>query len=527
MEFGLLESLVAAAAALSTQQATSRSEDPGARSAESATGEALERAKSRVLVNLLDDLRTPLMMIKAPLESGAGIPSESVESALEQADRIHRGLERAIKIIQMDAEQHRDERGGATDLVDAVSYFVSSVRPRGARHGVRVGFDSDTRHAAVRMDWPRVELLLESVTDYALRGLREGGSLAYTVNREGDDEVVLGIRSDGRFDPVDLSPDVLEHVGDPFTLALLLGRRTVSRHDGRLEFVQVGDEVSCRISLPAAELPVESTAERAGDQPEAGEGDVRQTSVLVVDDHAGTRAYLRFALRKHHRILEASDGREALDIVRAEKPDLIISDIMMPVMDGNELCRAVKSDEELSHIPIFLVTANSIRALKTESLESGADDFLVKPFDVKEAVIRINNEIRMRRDLRSRYSRELVIKPKDITVTSEDEAFINRACDIVEDNMANADFSIQELSSEMGLSSRQLQRRLRETFEQSPVEFVRALRLKRAAQLLGGQYGNVSEVAYAVGFTSLSYFAKCFKEEYGTSPSNYKEEHGS
>lgn len=504
----------------------------GARGADAPSSEdpferALDRAKSRVLVNLLNDLRTPLMMIRSPLESGEDITQDAADKALAHTDQIQRGIERAIKIIEMDADVDNDDDSGATELVDAVSYFVSSLRPRADRLDVQVVFNSDVRRAAVAMAWPRVELLLESVADYALRGLADGGKLVFSLERTDDDEIELAVRSDGHFEPVEAGPNRLEDVGDPLTLGLLLGKRTLRRHEGRLDFVQVGDgEMACRITLPAVDEPpaeAPETAAGASEGPVDAEGP--QTTVLVVDDHAGTRAYLRFALRKYHRILEASDGKEALEVVREEMPDLVISDIMMPVMDGNELCRAIKSDETLNHIPVFLVTANSIRTLKTESLESGADDFLVKPFDVKEAVIRINNEIKMRKDLRSRYSREVVIKPSDITVTPEDEAFINRARDVVEENIANADFSIQDLASEVGLSSRQLQRRLRETVDRSPVEFVRTLRLKRAAQLLGGQYGNVSEVAYAVGFTSLSYFAKCFKEEYGTSPSNYKDEH--
>ncbi|MEX0821293.1 MAG: response regulator [Rhodothermales bacterium] len=519
MDIGLLELTAAMGVALSLQNNGNASPEPIER--------ALDRAKSRVLVNLLNDLRTPLMMIKAPLESGDGITPEDVHDPLDHANQLQRGLERAIKIIQMDAETGGgDEDGGgagATDLVDAVSYFVSSMRPRAERRRVEVVFQSQLRSGAVAMPWPRVELLLESVTDYALRGFVEGGRLTVSLDRAGDGKIALAILSNGRFEPLEPAKEQVEEVGDPLTLGLLLGRRYLRRHGGTLEFVHVGDEMACRIVLPAADVSDEPEAPLHSSEDETPSD--RETTVLVVDDHPGTRAYLRFALRKHHRIVEASDGQEALEVVREEMPDLVISDIMMPVMDGNELCRAIKTDEALNHIPVFLVTANSIRTLRTESLESGADDFLVKPFDVKEAVMRINNEIRMRRDLRSRYSREVVIKPSDITVTSEDEAFINRAREIVEEHIGDADFSIQDLSSDIGMSSRQLQRRLRETLDQSPVEFVRSLRLQRAAQLLGGQYGNVSEVAYAVGFTSLSYFAKCFKEEYGVPPSTYKDDH--
>jgi len=248
----------------------------------------------------------------------------------------------------------------------------------------------------------------------------------------------------------------------------------------------------------------------------------KEATVLIVDDHAGTRGYLAYALKKHHNVVEAANGAEALAVIKEIDPDLVISDIMMPVMDGNELCRAIKTDASLSHIPIFLVTANAVPTLKMEGLQSGADDYLLKPFDLDEAVMRINNEIKTRNELRRRFSREVVIRPSDITVTSADEAFLNRARDIIEENMENGNFGVQDLASEFALSSRQLQRRLRETVDQSPVEFMRTLRLQRAAQLLEGHFGNVSEVAYSVGFTSLSYFAKCFREQFGLSPSEFK-----
>lgn len=248
----------------------------------------------------------------------------------------------------------------------------------------------------------------------------------------------------------------------------------------------------------------------------------KKTTVLIVDDHPGTCAYLSYALRKHHRVIEATNGEEALEIVKDIDPDLVVSDIMMPVMDGNELCRTIKSNTSLNHVPVFLVTASAVPTLKHEGLESGADDYLVKPFDLKEAVIRINNEIKMRSELRRRFSREVVIKPTDIEVTSAEEAFLIKAREIVEEHMEDGNFSVQDLASEFALSSRQLQRRLRETVDQSPVEFIRTLRLHRAAQLLEGNFGNVSEVAYSVGFTSLSYFAKCFREQFGSSPSEFK-----
>ena len=527
---------------------------------------SLERSKSRVLVNLMNDLRTPLMMIKSPLQTTmqiAGAPDlddNDVERMMQQANRLQRGLDQIQRVLELDL-------GGTAlnyqlnDFIDFSERFVTSLRPLAERHGVTIHFSSDPDALPFAFDAEKIEQVLQSFVERAFTGMSGGDTLQFLLttrrlSQDGVDRVALEISDNGR--PIDEKYlKILRTQGDwgafensivdMTALGLALAHRFVALHGGEVELDRLESGTRVRVFLPIRSASASEKSTISGDtmpipddlsallnaeqfskpeKPLASENteDEKNTTILVVDDHPGTRGYLAYALRRHHNVIEATNGEEALAIVRETNPDLVISDIMMPVMDGNALCRAIKADDKLNHIPIFLVTANAVSTMKKEGLESGADDYLTKPFDLEEAVMRINNEIKSRTQLRRRFSREVVIKPSDITVTSADEAFLNRAREIVEENIEDGNFGVQELASELGLSPRQLQRRLRDTVDQSPVEFIRTLRLQRAAQLLEGQYGNVSEVAYSVGFTSLSYFAKCFREQYGMAPSEFKAE---
>jgi DNA-binding response OmpR family regulator len=242
---------------------------------------------------------------------------------------------------------------------------------------------------------------------------------------------------------------------------------------------------------------------------------------MVIEDNEALRRFIREELSRQYRVTEAENGkqgyRQALEII----PDIIISDVMMPEMDGIAFCSALKTDERTSHIPIILLTAKADLESKLQGLETGADDYLTKPFKMEELQLRIRNLLESRRKLRERFSRQVTINPKEITVTSTDERFLQKALAIMEAHMANADFDVEIFSKEIGMSRAQLHRKLTALSGLSTNEFIRSLRLKRAASLLLQQQGNVSEIAFGVGFSSLSYFTKCFRDYYGQTPSEY------
>jgi len=234
------------------------------------------------------------------------------------------------------------------------------------------------------------------------------------------------------------------------------------------------------------------------------------------------RAYIRRNLESGYKIVEAQNGQEGVEKAMAMIPDVVISDVMMPVMDGYTLCDRLKSDEKTSHIPIILLTARAGREDKLEGLETGADDYLTKPFDAAELQIRVKNLIAVRRKLQEKFKQQMVLRPSEISITSVDEAFLKKAVAMVEAHLEDEAFSPEELAREVGMSRAQFYRKLRALTDQPAGLFIRSIRLQRAADLLKQGAGNVAEIAYKVGFSSHSYFTKCFQEYFGMAPTEYK-----
>ncbi|MDZ7292398.1 MAG: helix-turn-helix domain-containing protein [candidate division KSB1 bacterium] len=230
---------------------------------------------------------------------------------------------------------------------------------------------------------------------------------------------------------------------------------------------------------------------------------------------------MQLALSPLYRVIESFDGQDGLEKALRLIPDLIISDVMMPKMDGFALCAKLKTDERTSHIPVVLLTARASAESRIAGLEIGADDYIAKPFEARELQARVKNLIEQRRKLRERFRKEAALQPHDLAVTATDEKFLQKALAVVEQRMSDEDFGVEIFCREVGMSRVQLHRKLRALTDHSASEFIRTLRLNRAAQLLAQHGGNVTEVAYEVGFNNLSYFAKCFHQQFGVSPSTY------
>ena len=222
-----------------------------------------------------------------------------------------------------------------------------------------------------------------------------------------------------------------------------------------------------------------------------------------------------------YRIITAADGAAGWNQALAGTPDLIISDVMMPEMNGFELCRKLKSDQRTSHIPLILLTAKADMGSKIEGLEFGADDYISKPFEAKELQVRVKNLIVQRKLLREKFSKMSEINPAEIVVSSIDEKFLKHFLEVFEDHISEPDFSTEQYAREVGMSRMQLNRKLQALTNHSTHEFILNLRLKRAAQLLKKKAGSVSEIAYSLGFNSPSHFAHAFHKKFGQPPSSY------
>jgi DNA-binding response OmpR family regulator len=259
-----------------------------------------------------------------------------------------------------------------------------------------------------------------------------------------------------------------------------------------------------------------------GDDLELPEPEGAAATILVVEDNNDLRGFVVRELAADYRVLEAPDGEQGLAAALEHVPDLVVSDVMMPGIDGFELCRRLKGDLSTSHVPVILLTARVELESRLEGLEQGADDYLAKPFDARELRVRIANLVAMRRKLQARYASQVVtLDLEAMPVTSADERFLHRCRAVVEEHLDNEDFTVETFAREVGLSRAQLHRKLKALIDLAPRDFLRTQRLQRAAHLLRSRYGNVTEVAYAVGFKSLSHFARSFREQFGVSPSSY------
>ena len=249
--------------------------------------------------------------------------------------------------------------------------------------------------------------------------------------------------------------------------------------------------------------------------------DEQKETILIVEDNKDLRTYLSNCLSLNYNVIESENG--SVGVKKAVKwiPDIIISDIMMPETDGYQLLANVKKDVKTNHIPVILLTAKADHYSKLEGLEIGADDYLSKPFDEKELILRIQNILQNRKCLQEKLKLQFSTNPTEVLSPSKEEVFLRKLMKIVEDNISDPALDVEKLSSQIGLSRQQLFRKLKALINQSPNQFIRTIRLKKAAQLLKQNTANVSEIAYMTGFENLSYFTRKFKEEFKVLPSEY------
>ncbi|HEX6224699.1 MAG TPA: ATP-binding protein, partial [Chryseolinea sp.] len=524
---------------------------------------ALDAMKSNFFVNISHEFRTPLSLILSPLEKYIQ-EKESGLIRMTDLERMHRNAKRLQQLINQLLDLAKLESGGMkltlqeSDFVYFIrvltSSFESVAESRNIQFDVVIARDS----YKTRFDQEKAEAIFYNLLSNAFKFTPDGGTINVKVAFPEDDTalpVSVEIADTGpgipaaeldkifdRFYQVD-SSSAREFEGSGIGLSLV--KELIQLMNGR---VNVQSAVAMGTTF-TVQLPFEPT-EPAGDVANnilpteiekrivLGNEAVAYTSlpnfvdpeqalILLVEDNADLRAYLTENLAGTYRIEVAENGvsglEKALDLI----PDLILSDMMMPQMDGFTFCTKVRQDERISHIPFVLLTARNTIESKLEGLELGADEYMTKPFNMKEIQVRIKNLLEQRKKLRKGFSREVVIQPKNISITSLDEKFLQRVLEIVEAHIGDPQFSVERFAEEIGMSRKNLLRKIQALTDQSVNEFVRNFRLQRAAQLIAGKTASISEIAYQVGFNNLSYFSKCFKDLFGVLPNEYEKVQGS
>lgn len=513
----------------------------------------LDKMKSNFFVNISHEFRTPLSLILSPLEKFIQ-EKDGGKIRITEVERMHRNAKRLQQLINQLLDLAKLESGGMkldlrqSDFLYFVRVLISSFESMAESRNIQFGVTIPNGSYVTVFDIDKLETVLYNLLSNAFKFTPDGGSISLTVRlpSEQDQMVTVSVADSGpgipekelekifdRFYQVDSSSS-REFEGSGIGLSLV--KELVQLMKGTIHVQSsLGAGTTFVVSLPLEQLPgtagqVEpanlpapvlnesNPAEPLDERVAASAGPL----VLVVEDNADLRAYLAESLEDDYRITLAENGLEGLDKGLELIPDLIISDMMMPVMDGFTLCTKIRSDERTSHIPFVLLTARSTIESKLAGLELGADEYIIKPFNIKELKARLKNLLEQRKNLRKSYSREVTVQPKNISITSVDERFLNHALEIMETHLSDEQFSVERFAQEMGMSRKNLLRKIKALTDQSVNEFIRNFRLQRAAQLISANSATISEIAYQVGFNNLSYFSKCFKELYGVVPNEYK-----
>ena len=527
----------------------------------------LDAEKSRLFANVSHEFRTPLTLTIGPLEDlrdglhGPLAPEarRSVALAVRNARRLLGLVNQLLDVARLDA--HAVELAPRReDLGEAARRGAEAFYPLAERLGVALVVEAPGAAVPVDLDGEAFGKVVSNLLSNAFKFTPRGGEVRVEA-REAGGEAVLSVADTGP----GIAPEALGRVFDRFYhaaesarapgtgIGLSLARELVRLHGGTIR-AESGSGVGSRfvVTLPLASGPApEPTvspggcrppgdggpaghgaspwatppAAQAEAPPEAAPPEDDVTTVLVVDDHPGIRAYVRRHLgaarggRAPYRIAEARDGAEGLEHARARLPDLVVTDVMMPRVDGVELCRALKADPATDFIPVLMLTAAAGEEATLAGLGAGADDYVTKPFNVRELAARVDNLIDGRRALRDRLAAApLAEPPVPAGLDADGAAFVRSVHEAVEAGLSDEDFGVDALAETVGVSRSVLYRRFRSLGE-TPNAFLRNARLARARGLLRQGAGGVGEIAYAVGFKSVAHFSRSFREAYGVPPS--------
>lgn len=543
----------------------------------------VDQVKTRFFANISHEFRTPLTLILGLVEKlRSRLSTPDVQKDL---GAIHRNAHWLLHLVNQLLDLSKLDAGRMalqvcpTDLVSQLKVLVYSFLSLAERKRITLLFDSHEDALIVYVDRDKVEKIINNLLSNAFKFTEEGGEIVVSIARRADGSRLAGTAAGTSSEAgwveitvtdtgIGIPQDKLEKIFDRFYqvdgtltrehtgtgIGLSLTRELIELHRGYIRVTSnerkgstfvVGlplgiqkftpDEVveHALVIVETGRVEERMTAETSGVEAEqgGGRGEREETLdggtesagpiVLIVEDNREVRHYVREYLEKEYKVLEAGDGVEGLESALASMPDLVITDIMMPRMDGIELCKRLKNDDKTSHIPVILLTARASGEDKVGGLETGADDYIIKPFEAKELQVRVHNLIEIRRKLREKFKQNIILQPTELAVTSSDERFLKKLMESVEKHMADPDCGTETLAQDVCMSRMQLNRKLQALTGHSTHEFLRAQRLKRAAQILHQHAGNVSEVAYEVGFASPSHFARAFKEQFGVPPSEY------
>lgn len=536
--------------------------------------EEINQLKLRFFTNISHELRTPLMLIKLPLEQLIGQKDLPHQIHL-QLNSIHNNASRLLKLINQLLEFRKQETGHLKLEVQENDpiYFIKGVYSSFEAMAKQRNIDfrlilDDNLPETIWFDLDQMEKVAYNLCFNAFKFTQDGGAISLQLKNhvlaEENTEIEgieINVEDNGKGIPLVYQDRIFErffqiedshrNITAGTGIGLSLSKNIVEFHHGKISmssipgvrtvfsvFIRKGmahfkpHEIGNITSIGKPERPTMEKELSSLDlhmlssfNPKnttiSVDASLRTKKLLLVEDNVELLSLMKSALKEHFHILTACNGREGLQVATSHSPDIIISDVMMPEMDGVELCRLLKSEIKTSHIPVLLLTARSNHDYQMEGYSSGADDYLSKPFPLDLLIAKIRNLLHTRKKFKEAFRLKPEIMPSEISISPADTELLEKAIKVAEKHMDNPDFDITMFVQEMGMSRTVLFDKIKATTDHTPNEFIQTLRLKRAAQLLLQSEYKVSEISYMVGFNNPKYFSKCFQKQFGSSPRQY------
>lgn len=509
----------------------------------------LSDAKSRLYTNIAHEFRTPLTVIRGMADQIAVDPDRWMNDGMTM---INRNANRLLELVNQMLALRKVESGEVSllnsqdDIISFLRYLISSVESLAVQKQIALIFESDTDCFIMDYDREKLQQVIINLVGNAIKYTPNNGKVKLSVHLdEVKSKLDIIIQDNG----IGIAPENLPNIfnrfyqvdnsttrtGSGFGIGLALVANLVKIMNGKIDVKsEIDNGTKFNIQLPVSNEAVlyKSTTQRfentdtqlntgvtiIEDKPQSS---VTRPSLLLIEDNSDIITYVMACLYEDFDIQVAYNGVEGVDLALENIPDIIISDVMMPLKDGYEVCKILKADKKTSHIPIVLLTAKADVDSRISGLEIGADAYLAKPFDKEELKVRLHNLLEVRRKLQEYYRSTALMIPEFGDEQVQD-MFLLELRDIVTDRMSDPDFSLTELREKMGVSRSQLQRKISALTGVSPNKYLRIIRLEKAKHTLLNTSKNISEVAYANGFNDPGYFGRVFKAEYGMTPLEWK-----
>ena len=503
--------------------------------------EQITEMKLQFFTNISHDLRTPLTLIISPLEQIMKKMTEgkTPDNLLAQLRNIHKNAQPLLREVSALLDFRRLDAGGETlnvqrgDIVDHLNSILVSFSDYAEERGIHLSFEHDADSYVMDYDREKMTKVVYNLFSNALKFTPAGGSVSLSFRHE-QDAVFIAVADTGKGISDNDKPNIFKRFYQSASndnsqtgsgIGLHIASDYVRLHHGTISVSDnkpVGSIFTITLPIVAEDSMQSKTAEQAVPANRPLKED-NLKAILIVDDNQDMLSFISSCMKEDYLVHTASDGNTALDVLQREQIDLIVSDVMMPGIDGFELCRRVKTDINLSHIPIILLTARTTDVSRIEGLQLGADDYLTKPFNIEGLRLRVKKFIDWEQHNHQQFRQKMNIEPSEITITPLDEQFIKRAIALVEQNLSDSEFSVETMAAEVGMARTTLYKKLMAITGQGPAEFIRTIRIKRGRALLEASQMQVTEIAYAVGFTTVKSFTMNFKSEYGMTPTEFRQ----